>query len=99
MKVCRSPRRPWCCKVACPPQRGGRPRCPTGIPTRCWAWWGLLLRDVARSGVFEQHLRTADRLTSLGTLAAGVAHEVNNPLAYIIGNIQFALEVLKGGQG
>lgn len=31
----------------------------------------------------------ADRLASLGTLAAGVVHEVNNPLAYIIANLEF----------
>jgi signal transduction histidine kinase len=55
------------------------------------------LRDAAvrheRKKMQEQML-LSDRLVSIGTLAAGVAHEINNPLAYVIGNIEFALERL-----
>jgi len=41
----------------------------------------------------------ADRLATLGRLAAGVGHEINNPLAYVIGNVQLALERLRSGDG
>ena len=30
----------------------------------------------------------ADRMAALGTLAAGIAHEINNPLTYVIANLQ-----------
>jgi len=39
----------------------------------------------------QQQLLLADRLSSVGMLAAGVAHEINNPLAYVLGNVEFAL--------
>lgn len=46
----------------------------------------------------QQQLLLADRLTSIGMLAAGVAHEINNPLAYVLGNLEFALDRLGEGQ-
>jgi signal transduction histidine kinase len=35
----------------------------------------------------HQRAREQDRLSSLGTLAAGIAHEINNPLAYVKSNV------------
>jgi len=42
--------------------------------------------------VIQQQLTVADRLTSVGTLAAGVSHEINNPLAAVMVNLQLAQE-------
>jgi nitrogen-specific signal transduction histidine kinase len=36
-----------------------------------------------------------DHVAALGTIAAGVAHEINNPLAWVAANIEFALERLR----
>jgi len=44
---------------------------------------------------FRQQLIHADRMASVGTLAAGVAHEINNPLTYITANIDTAIEEIR----
>src|SRR5260221_14237602 len=35
-----------------------------------------------------------ERMASLGTLAAGIAHEINNPLAYVLGSLEIGLREL-----
>ncbi len=56
----------------------------------------LVLRDVSGRKAFEARLAQAGLLASVGGLAAGVAHEVNNPLAYILSNLGFLRETLAG---
>jgi signal transduction histidine kinase len=43
----------------------------------------------------QEQLVVADRRASLGQLAAGIGHEINNPLAYVIGNLEWVREELK----
>jgi two-component system nitrogen regulation sensor histidine kinase GlnL len=48
----------------------------------------LVLRDLTNIRELEEAVRRADRLSSLGTLAAGLAHEIKNPLGGIKGAAQ-----------
>ncbi|HEY6561849.1 MAG TPA: response regulator [Polyangiaceae bacterium] len=51
-------------------------------------------RDVTEQVQAHAQLMVSDRMVSMGTLAAGVAHEINNPLAAVTTNLDFAyLEV------
>jgi signal transduction histidine kinase len=53
------------------------------------------LDDITEERRAQVQLRQADRLTSLGSLAAGVAHEVNNPLACVQSNLEYLADALR----
>ncbi len=42
-----------------------------------------IVEDITERKRIELRLARADRMASIGTLAAGVAHEINNPLVYV----------------
>jgi signal transduction histidine kinase len=56
-----------------------------------------LLAAETRAALADTHHRLliADRMISMGVLAAGIAHEINNPLSYLLANVDLALEVAR----
>jgi len=61
----------------------------------------VTVRDTTARRQTDAQLFATDRLASVGTLAAGVAHEINNPLAAVIANLELAAAdiVASGGGG
>jgi PAS domain S-box-containing protein len=55
-----------------------------------------IARDITARKRLEMQLVQADRLAALGTMAAGVAHEINNPLAYVMLNLEWIQRKLPG---
>ncbi len=52
----------------------------------------VFAKDVTARKHMEASLMHADRMASLGSLAARVGHEMNNPLAFLMANLSFARE-------
>lgn len=50
-------------------------------------------RDLLGEAQDLTHLARAFRIATLGELSAGIAHEINNPLQIIIGNVELALDL------
>ena len=57
----------------------------------------LLFDDVTQRERMEEQMSQTEKLTSLGLLAAGVAHEVNTPLAVISNYIQMLAKEMPDG--
>lgn len=61
-----------------------------------WLYGLGMVEDINQRKEVEEALRRAERLAAIGTLAAGIAHEINNPLSAIVLSADAAL--LAGGQ-
>jgi two-component system, NtrC family, sensor kinase len=57
------------------------------------------MRDITERKEYEYKLMQADRMAAIGFLAAGVAHEINNPLTSIAGFSEALLKRLKNPKG
>jgi signal transduction histidine kinase len=59
-----------------------------------WRMVGAIL-DVTEHRQLEASVRLNDRLAAMGTIAAGVAHEINNPLTHLVASLPLVLEAVK----
>ncbi|MEI9940835.1 MAG: ATP-binding protein [Pseudomonadota bacterium] len=50
-----------------------------------------------RAPEFDQRLQSRDRMAAIGTLTAGVVHGINNPLSYVIANLEYVKRLLSQG--
>lgn len=55
----------------------------------------MVFRDVSERRRLEKRLATAERLAAIGTMVAGMQHELNNPLATVVANLQFVVDLAK----
>jgi PAS domain S-box-containing protein len=58
-----------------------------------------MVTDVTEPRKLQEQLMISDRMASVGTLAAGMAHEINNPLAVILANLSLAVDDLEHLEG
>jgi len=54
----------------------------------------VLARDITLERSLQAQLALSERVASLGMLAAGVGHEINNPLTFIVGNVSYLSELM-----
>jgi PAS domain S-box-containing protein len=78
----------WLARRLAPVLRGGRLE-------------GVLMvaQDITEQHEAEAELKVSDRLAVIGAIASGIAHEINNPLAALIADVEVALEEVRAAAG
>ncbi len=56
--------------------------------------FAVLARDITHRKDLQLRISQVDRLAAVGTLAAGVVHEIKNPLTYVLSNLGLVREYL-----
>ncbi|MGM0559207.1 MAG: ATP-binding protein [Myxococcota bacterium] len=54
-----------------------------------------VMRDITEEKQMLARMMQMDRVAAIGTLSAGVGHEINNPLSYIRGNLDYSIRWLE----
>lgn len=79
-----------------------RGKCEVSEDGRPLAVFGVF-QDVTERKRLQERVAHSERMATVGTLAAGVAHEINNPLTWVIANLDATARELEerteGGQG
>ncbi len=58
----------------------------------------LIMRDVTQIKQYEMELRQTEKLSFIGQISAGIAHEIGTPLNIILGNAEYLMMDMKSGE-